>query len=513
MDYVQALTRTSPGASVPRDGYVRSTRSRYIRQDALYAVLVSLFLALMTFASSSHAVGNVGTTFPADASWNDGAGHTAATCAAVCTIVFSLHAPLPAYTCTLCNTSTGSCRYDNVTPANCASAGGNYATVFANYTCPTGYTLTGTTCNLNTSGTCPANSTRSGANCTCNSGYSVSPTTPGTCQSDNNNCPSLSGQKGSAECVGSASACTGSGTLAAASASMCINPGGGGTGCRVTITDAVGNSTGQSITFNYTAVSCSGTLTNAGAPTCPPGSQSGTVNGQTVCVPSPTQTSTSGSTTTTPATPTTNPAAPVGSTTATTTTDTSTTCVGTACTTTTTNTTQFKDSTGANVGTPQVTTSTVNKPAGQKTEMDDFCSSHPNSIVCLQSTFGGACGSWNCSGDAAQCAAAKAINDVKCALTDTTSASTLGNQAAAGTDPLASTFPNPAAPTVTALGSSLDQSSWLSSSCPADVTVTLPMSLGAVTIPFSSLCSVLTSLGYAMVAIALIIAARTIGVW
>lgn len=53
--------------------------------------------------------------------------------------------------------------------------------------------------------------------------------------------------------------------------------------------------------------------------------------------------------------------------------------------------------------------------AGQQSQdQQDFCASHPDSMICKSSGWGGSCGSWSCSGDAVQCQIAKMQADIWC---------------------------------------------------------------------------------------------------
>ena len=141
---------------------------------------------------------------------------------------------------------------------------------------------------------------------------------------------------------------------------------------------------------------------------CPTAQCPGEVNGSTVCVPC---SATPGTTTTTKGeatTTTTNndsTGAPTGSST-TQQESTTTTSGGQSTTTTTTTTTNFDAS-----GNPTGSSTTVTTDTGG----DDFCKKHPTSSICMNSTFSGSCeSSFACQGDAAQCAAARAINELNC---------------------------------------------------------------------------------------------------
>lgn len=231
-------------------------------------------------------------------------------------------------------------------------------------------------------------------------------------------------------------------------------------------------------------------------PQCPVGQCPGTINGVPVCVPCTGKTDTQSSGTKT----TTNPD---GSTTTTTTTTNSTSDGGSTTTTTTTNTTNTPAGGGA--PTTTTTTDTETKPK------DSFCIENPDSPLCKQSSFGGSCGSFSCDGDAIQCAMAKEQHKRNCVLFETeTEQSTLGRDAASGNDPLKSQFPTAEGQKQTIdLSSKLDQSGFLSGSCPAPFQTSF---MGhQITLDWSNACMVVEWLGYLVVASAMVLAYLIIG--
>lgn len=100
-------------------------------------------------------------------------------------------------------------------------------------------------------------------------------------------------------------------------------------------------------------------------------------------------------------------------------------CDGTTCTTTTTTTTTETSSTGTSTTSTKTDTSTKPDPSngsgtgsnGQKGDTS-FCQNNPNSPACQSSSFSGACGTApTCTGDAVNCAIAKATFLSNCAIT------------------------------------------------------------------------------------------------
>lgn len=251
----------------------------------------------------------------------------------------------------------------------------------------------------------------------------------------------------------------------------------------------------------YLAQSGATCSTPNGAPSsaqaqCPVGQCPGTINGVPVCVPCTGKTDTQSSGTKT----TTNPD---GSTTTTTTTINSTSYGGSTTTTTTTNITN----TPAGGGTPTTTTTTDTETKPK----DSFCIENPDSPLCKQSSFGGSCGSFSCDGDAIQCAMAKEQHKRNCVLFETeTEQSTLGRDAAAGNDPFKSQFPTAEGQKQTIdLSSKLDQSGFLSGSCPAPLQTSF---MGhQITLDWSNACMVVEWLGYLVVASAMVLAYLIIG--
>lgn len=219
---------------------------------------------------------------------------------------------------------------------------------------------------------------------------------------------------------------------------------------------------------------------------CPKGQCPGTVNGTAVCVACFSTSSPEGTTTKT------NPDGTI------TTTTRETTCTGADCTTTTTTTT--RDAGGVVVGTPTTET--------EKERTDSFCEENPQSPLCKDSSFGGACGAgFSCDGDAVQCAIAREQHVRNCRLFDeATPLSTIGTEAATGE---AQPVGHPGlTPAEIDMSNRIDQSNPYGGSCPGDLPVTL---MGTThMIPLSGACTPLTVMGYIAVAISLLVAARIV---
>lgn len=134
----------------------------------------------------------------------------------------------------------------------------------------------------------------------------------------------------------------------------------------------------------------------------------GTINGTKVCVPCSSKegtTSESGSSSGTGTDSNGNPTGGTGTTE--TTKETTANCTNGSCNTTTTTTVTNPD------GSTTTTTETESKP------QVDFCKSNPGHIVCKgedEGTWGGDCGSFQCTGDAVQCAQAQAAWKAACLL-------------------------------------------------------------------------------------------------
>jgi len=237
---------------------------------------------------------------------------------------------------------------------------------------------------------CPANSTLSGGTCVCNSGYTEE---AGACVVQKSEqellCESLNGTE----------------TYITGGAGL--TPGGSScnaTGCAVTVADTIIKVTDRT---GKTSVEGAGTFTGATCQytaetgntedTCPGGSV-GEVNGVQVCAKYDPNLNTIESTSKSEST------TQEGSNTTQESKTTSTICTNGSCTTTTNTTTNVN-------GTPSTKTQT-------KTESQaDFCKENPRAPQCAEAgKFGGQCGSFTCTGDAVQCAQAKAASDLACSV-------------------------------------------------------------------------------------------------
>lgn len=229
---------------------------------------------------------------------------------------------------------------------------------------------------------------------------------------------------------------------------------------------------------------------------CPVGQCPGTLNGQSVCVAcsAPKEAGTTKDTTKEVNTPASGASSASSSSSSG---SSSTKCVGDTCTTTTTTTTVNPD------GSKSDKTTTKEQPK------QDFCTDNPKSSICSSGTWGGTCGSFSCDGDAVQCAQAKGAWELACSLkvesTDTTVQA--GTAAMAKTDESSIKAQLAGANTALDLASRLDSTSLFGTpgACPSDVTLTT--GIGALVLPFSSLCPQLNLIGVAMMGLAYLIAA------
>lgn len=337
---------------------------------------------------------------------------------------------------------------------------------------------------------CPANSTLSGSSCTCNSGFSES---GGTCKStavvDKESCDALAaglnylkaplvhfGAVGLTACFGGF-----------------VMSGSGGAG-------------GGGQSELYGPFSCSGASAEACAVTpkpsditadCKDGTYPGVVNGVQVCSPPENTISAPEKITVTPpaagASAPSIPDAPAG----TESTEKSTICTGTTCTTKTI----YRDGTGVSLGEKK-----EDKP------ITSFCQENPKAPGCKSvmdsTTFAGSCGSPPaCTGDAIQCAAAKAVFATACVFDLQPNAESALYDAAKAVDSSNSVI----TPTAVSISSSMFNSSNIlgaGSGCIADKNVTI--SGHSMTLPFSSICQYLEYIGFLNLAIAFVLAGRIV---
>lgn len=218
-----------------------------------------------------------------------------------------------------------------------------------------------------------------------------------------------------------------------------------------------------------------------------PGECPGTVNGQTVYVPCSSTSTGSSSTTEKASTPSPGASAVPGDRE---TTRTETTCKDGVCSTTTTSTTTHGDG------------SSSSQKETKDTPQKAFCEENPNLSICKTSSVGGSCGSFSCTGDAIQCAIARASFDSRCEFFNPS-----GGLADEGASILAS---GPGAPeehpinsptTVDMSGGFTATSNLIGSgSCPADLSVPVP-GRAPLVIGFAPLCGAAGWLGNLLVAL------------
>lgn len=171
-------------------------------------------------------------------------------------------------------------------------------------------------------------------------------------------------------------------------------------------------------------------------------------------------------------------------------------CTNNSCTTTTTTTTI------TNGGAPVVR-------ATQETESrDDFCTKNPRAQQCKESSFSGSCAAgFTCDGDAVQCAQARELYRLSCALqADSPEAALYAANASA--NPGEASIPSE---TVNIGPGAFDASNALgASACLADLTLTV---WGAdVTLPLSDVCPALDYLRLLLLAVAWLAAFRIVSV-
>jgi len=225
--------------------------------------------------------------------------------------------------------------------------------------------------------------------------------------------------------------------------------------------------TGEKNTSNPAPVPC-------GQNQCP-----GTVNGATVCVPCAKQ-QTDG--------PSQTASSPTGS--GDQTTSTSTSCNGISCTTTTTT----KDAQGNVIGSIE-----------KNQDQPSFCQENPQSSLCKQSSFGGACAATACEGDAIQCAIAQEAFKRNCQWFDEAALNPLKQKGDTAMNDQAQPADHPYAQATQAsvsFDSVIDQTDRLAGGCPSDESV--PFMGKSLTLPFSKLCQPLGWLGNLLVGLTML---------
>lgn len=237
-------------------------------------------------------------------------------------------------------------------------------------------------------------------------------------------------------------------------------------------TDAPSVDSGEQNSKNPAPVPC-------GTNQCP-----GTVNGATICVPCKGQQEKGPETSA--SSPSSGASGPSGS-------STTTECNGTSCTTTTTT----KDGNGNTTGVVQTTE-----------KQESFCQQNPQSSLCKQSSFGGACAATACEGDAVMCAIARDQYKRNCEWFEDPAAQELKTIGQAGMtgDLRPDGHPGKDAQEQSlSFASVIDQTDRLGAGCPSDVTVSVAGK--SVAIPFSSMCGNLQLVGNLMVGFCMFVAA------
>ncbi len=266
--------------------------------------------------------------------------------------------------------------------------------------------------------------------------------------------------------------------------------------------------------LHSTGGACTGSEANASSGSvnqnsnvnCPDRTYQGTVNGQNVCVPYPTQTTGGSSSTTTTDAPASSPAA-----TSTTGTTTTTTCDGTTCTTTTTTTTTGGSSGGSGAsgvaGSTCAGGSGASAVAGTCTTTStqpqtQYCQDNPTAAQCSGSASGGTdCSAApTCSGDAVSCAILAQQWLARCDLQKSNDPSiTLGQQIQAGNDPMSSQLPTPGNATQVDMSQKLSgvDDMGIAAQCMPDINAVVPLPGGSwvMHMDMTPLCSLGQLLG------------------
>lgn len=146
-------------------------------------------------------------------------------------------------------------------------------------------------------------------------------------------------------------------------------------------------------------------------------------------------------------------------------------------------------------------------------EAPEFCTLHPTSIICKNSSVnagscsGGQSSGFSCSGDAIQCQIAKEQQEANCKFYQSDDALTQSYN-----DLKSSEITNPTLSAnipIVNVQSSLDASSSIAAGCP--VNKSFPFMGHQISIPISMLCPYLEMLGYVFLALSYIAAARILG--
>lgn len=347
---------------------------------------------------------------------------------------------------------------------------------------------------------CPAPAVLSGGACYCPQGVG----------DDGTKCNSACGKLGDAV-LGSSSANQYGGTGSYSGGTLCVSS------CLVYPGSSFKAPSGKWYAngpLTNVGIACSMTPVNGGGGDVPPAAETppvackigtcpGTVNGTNVCMPCSSGATTSNSGITTTVAGTSSGSTGTGSGgpgsgvpgTSTTSIDSRTECSGNNCrTVTTTN----------GTGPDGVTTTSVQT---QDIPKDDYCVKNPRSPLCITSSFSGSCeGSFQCEGDAVQCALAKELHSQNCRMNKQNSQSALFDVESVRTGNQTLNLPGNA--TVNISSASFDSSNALNAgpSCIASKSITV---MGrSVVLPFNTVCPYLEQLGSLLLAVSFLLAVR-----
>ena len=185
---------------------------------------------------------------------------------------------------------------------------------------------------------------------------------------------------------------------------------------------------------------------------------------------------------------------------------------------------------GSGAGSQPTITETVTNPDGSTTSTNEpqesYCQKNPSAKLCKESdkeegkgSWGGGCGSWECEGDAAQCAMARKIHQDRCddlqGMEQFESAASKGQKLLHGeSDEDVTAYLNREGDgnrTIN-VGSMVSESGnyQFAASCISDV----QFSIGghAITVPISKVCPYFEMIGYFLLAAAYLAALRIVGV-
>lgn len=138
-----------------------------------------------------------------------------------------------------------------------------------------------------------------------------------------------------------------------------------------------------------------------------------------------------------------------------------------------------------------------------------FCQENPSASVCSRSSFSGSCVSgFACEGDAAQCAAARAANEMACALKPDASKTVDTLLADLNLTDAASDFGSRKTTTDLSKALKFDERSISSRECPAPRVIETP--LGNITLTFAPMCEFATIISVFLLMGSIVAAARIV---